>query len=160
MAFSITDVLFNLLVGGAISAALIPVLTGYLAKNKEKEGWKILSIYMNIIFVIILLVCVIGFIFSPEIVGILASKYSNEKKDLTIVLVRILFPSVIFIMFSGILNGVLYSYKRFSAAAFGLPVYNILSVLSIIIFGKYSVKAVVTGIMISAIIFLLINFIF
>ena len=39
MAFKITGLMYDLLVGGAIAARLIPVLSGYIAKKQEKEGW-------------------------------------------------------------------------------------------------------------------------
>jgi putative peptidoglycan lipid II flippase len=49
-SFAVPDLMYTLLVGGTISAALIPVLSGYLEKGEEEEGWKSTSIFINIIF--------------------------------------------------------------------------------------------------------------
>ena len=35
-AFKTTDLMYNLLVGGSIAAALIPVLSGYIVKGREE----------------------------------------------------------------------------------------------------------------------------
>ena len=48
-AFRIPDTLFNLLVAGALASAFIPVFTGYLAKEREDEAWRVASSVMNAI---------------------------------------------------------------------------------------------------------------
>src|SRR6266513_695021 len=48
-AFRIPDTLFNLLVAGALASAFIPVFTGYLAKEREDEAWRVASSVLNAI---------------------------------------------------------------------------------------------------------------
>ncbi|MEN8905675.1 MAG: murein biosynthesis integral membrane protein MurJ [Clostridiales bacterium] len=160
LSFTITDFMFNLLVGGAISAAIVPVLSGFLSKKKEKEGWVAIGTYMNLTFITIIFLSILGIIFTPQIIDIAASKFTPEQKALTVTLTRILFPSVCFIMLAGLTNSVLYSYKKFAAAAFGSSIYNIASVISIITLSKFGVKWIVTGIMISAFIYFMFQFSF
>jgi putative peptidoglycan lipid II flippase len=155
MSFRITDFMYNLLLGGAISAALIPILTGYLARDDEEEGWKAVSTFINVTFIGMTFLSILGIIFSPQIVSFMAPKFSAESKALTVTCTRILFPSVSFIMLAGMTNGVLNSYKRFAAAAYGPSLYNVGSVLSILIFGRYGVEKVVVGIMCSAALYFL-----
>lgn len=149
-AFRTTDIMYNLLVGGAIAAALIPVLSGYLATDREEEGWNAVSTFFNVIFISMLGLSILGVIFAPNIVNVTAPGLNMGTKIVAIHLTRILFPSVSFIMLAGLTNGVLNSYQRFAAAAYGPSVYNIGTVLSILFLSKYGVAKVTFGIMCSA----------
>lgn len=157
MAFTVTDLLYFLLVGGAISAALIPILSGYLARNEEEEGWKAVSSFVNVAFIAITIFAVVGVLFSPQLIQIISPGFMGEKANLTVNLTRILFPSVSFIMVAGLTNGVLNSYQRFAAAAYGPILYNIGSILSIFFFHSYGVEMVAVGIMSSAVIYFVIQ---
>src|SRR3989338_4631495 len=46
-AFRLPNLLFELLVMGALTSAFIPVFTKYLSRNKEKEAWKVVAIIIN-----------------------------------------------------------------------------------------------------------------
>src|SRR5690554_2253167 len=114
-AFRISDLMFYLLVGGAISAALIPVLTGYLAKDDEVNGWKAVSTFINAIIIIMLGVVTLGVLLAPKIVPVIAIGYridtDREQLELVVRLSRILLPSVGFLMLAGTSNGILNSYN-------------------------------------------------
>ncbi|MCX8130351.1 MAG: murein biosynthesis integral membrane protein MurJ [Clostridia bacterium] len=155
MSFRITDFMYNLLLGGAISAALIPVLTGYIAKKEEEDGWKAVGTFINVTFIGMTIISLLGIIFSPQIVNFMAPRFDAQTKALTVTCTRILFPSVAFIMLAGLMNGVLNSYQRFAAAAYGPSLYNVGSAISILLLGRYGVEKVVTGIMCSAAVYFL-----
>lgn len=160
-AFTVPDLMYTLLVGGTISATLIPFLSGYLEKGKEKEGWKAVSTFINIIFAGMILFCLLGIIFAPYIIPAVAPGFAEKNlqtRELAISLSRILFPSVSFIMLAGICNGVLNSYKKFAAAAYGPSVYNIGSTLSIFLFADTkpgSMVKVAVGVACSAAVYFL-----
>lgn len=157
LAFRITDLMYFLLVGGAISAALIPVLTGYIAKNEEEEGWKAVGTFINVTVGAIVIFCILGIIFAPQLVPLVTLGYNKnanpEQLKLVIQLTRILFPSVALLMLAGFVNGVLNSYQRFAAAAYGPSLYNILSALSILFLSRISVQSVAYGVMSSSLIY-------
>ena len=160
-AFTITNLMYNLLLGGAIAAALVPVLSKYVAKNQEKRGWVAVSTFLNFISLLTIVVCVLGMIFSAQIVPLFYNNSNPEAMALAISLSRILFPSVLFLMLAGMVNGVLNSYKRFAAAALGPSVYNLLVALSIWLFGgTYGVEKATIGIMFSALIYFLLQLAF
>lgn len=155
IAFRVTGLMYDLLVGGAIAAALIPILTGYLAKDQEEDGWKAVGTFINIIFIVMSIVCMLGVIFAPQLVPLIAFGFNGETTALTIKITRILFPSVAFLMLAGLANGVLNSYQRFASAAYGPSIYNIGSALSILLLSKRSVESVAYGVMASALIYFL-----
>ena len=162
LAFTLPDLVYDLLAGGAIAAAMIPVLSTYLAKGKEKTGWNAISTFMNITVVIMLILEVIFFVFTDSLLGILAAGYnagSSGDKDLLIRLTRILLLSAPFMMMAGQLNGILNSYKRFAAASFGPVIYNLCTIISIGIFGSKNAELTAWGVVFGAVIFFVFQFI-
>lgn len=156
LAFTLPDLVYDLLAGGAIAAALIPVLSTYIAKNKEGTGWKAVSTFMNLSVIIMLFLEVIFFIFTDGLLGLLAAGYnegSQGDKALLISLTRILLLSAPFMMLAGQLMGILNAYKKFVMAAFGPVVYNICTIISIAAFGATSATLTAWGVVISAAVF-------
>ena len=136
-AFTVPDLVFVLLVGGTISAALVPFLSGKVEKGEEKDGWLAASSFINVISLIMAVICAFGIIFADRIIPAVAPGFagsSPQTMELAVKLSRILFPSVFFIMMAGICNGVLNSYKKFTAAALGPSIYNLGCTLSIYLF--------------------------
>ncbi len=156
-AFRTTDLMYNLLIGGAISAALIPILSGYLARGEEEDGWKAVGTFINVIFLAMLVVSTLGVIFAPWVVSMTASGLEGQVRETTIQLTRILFPSVGVMMLAGMTNGVLNSYQRFAAAAYGPSIYNLGTALSIFVLSRYGVHYVAYGVLASAIMYFLIQ---
>lgn len=165
-AFAVPDLICTLLVGGTISAVLVPFLSGKLETGEEVDGWRAVSSFINIIFISVFLLCIIGVIFAPQLIPVVAPGFSTRSvnaQQLSIKLLRILFPSVIFIMSAGICNGVLNSYKKFAAAAYGYSIYNIGCAISIFVFAdtnEESMIRVALGVAASAAVYFLVQFIF
>ncbi len=156
LAFTLPDLVYDLLAGGAIAAALIPVLSSYLTKNKEKVGWKAVGTFMNLSVILMLVLELIFLIWTDGLLGILApgaNDNPNLDKQQIIGLTRILLLSAPFMMLAGQCNGVLNAYKRFTAAAFGPVAYNLCTIVSIAAFGSISAEFVSWGIVVSAAIF-------
>lgn len=156
MAFTLPDTIYDLLAGGAIAAALIPVLSSYITRGKERIGWKAVSTFMNLTIVFMVILEVVFFIWTDELLSVLAAGYnesSSGDKTLLVDLTRILLLSAPFMMLAGQCNGILNSYKRFAVAAFGPVIYNISTVISIAIFGAVSPKATAWGVVASAALF-------
>ena len=139
-AFRITGLMYDLLVGGAIAAAIIPVLTGYISKKDEENGWKAVGTFINIIMIVMSFVCILGMFFTPQLISLFSGFEGEEQIKLTADIARILFPSVAFLMLAGLSNGILNSYQRFAAAAYGPSIYNIGSIISLIFLSKESYK--------------------
>ena len=160
LAFTLPDLVYDLLAGGAIAAALIPVLSAYLTKGKEKVGWKAISTFMNLTIVVMVVLELIFFFFTDNLLGILAAGYKDGtgNKALLITLTRILLLSAPFMMLAGQFNGILNSYKRFAIASFGPVIYNICTILSIALFGSKSAELTAWGVVFGAMVFFAIQF--
>ncbi|MDR3120152.1 MAG: murein biosynthesis integral membrane protein MurJ [Clostridiales bacterium] len=164
VAFKFPDLMFSLLIGGAISAALVPVLSGSisLGGGDEREGWESVSRFMNLTMALTLVVCAVGAVFAERLVVLFAQGWDPavpedlQKIVMAARLTRVLFPSVAFLMLAGFANSVLYAYQRFAAAAFGPVLYNVLCIASIAFLSGgdagdyYHVDRVVYGVMLSS----------
>lgn len=161
LAFTLPDLVYDLLAGGAIAAAMIPILSGHLAKGEESKGWKAVSTFMNLTIFVMLILEVIFFVFTDGLLGVLAAGYQEGgtgDKGLLISLTRILLLSAPFMMMAGQFNGILNSYKRFAVASFGPVIYNLCTILSIAAFGAKSAKLAAWGVVFGAAVFFAIQF--
>lgn len=154
-AFSIPDFLYYLLVGGALSSAFIPVFSGYIATNKEEDGWDVASTIFNLVMILMLVGIAVGFIFTPQLINILVPGFNKEGFELTVLLTRIMFVQSFFMGLSGISQGILHSYKHFLAPALGSVLYN----LGIIVFGLLFVETMgIMGFTIGVVLGSIVNF--
>ena len=123
-AFRIPDLVYSILVLGALTAGFIPVFINYLQKDK-KEAWYLANSILNIIGTSLIVVCFVLIIFAPWLIKLIAPGFSPEKMALTVKLARVMFLSSFFLGISTILGGILRSFKRFLIYSFGPIMYNL-----------------------------------
>ncbi|MDI3280122.1 MAG: murein biosynthesis integral membrane protein MurJ [Bacillota bacterium] len=134
-AFAVPDLMYYLLVGGALSAAFIPVFTEYLARGEEEEAWRVASSFLNLVVLLLLGFTVLGILFAPLLAPLVAYKFAGEQLRLLVYLMRIMFPAVFFTALAGLGMGVLNSYQHFTLPALGPIVYNIFIILGAYLLG-------------------------
>jgi putative peptidoglycan lipid II flippase len=123
-AFRIPDLVYSLLVLGAISAGFIPVFVGYLEKDKNK-AWYLASSVLNLIGFSLMAIAGLLTILTPWLVKLVAPGFNSEKLDLTIQLTRIMFLSPFFLGLSAVFGGILQSFRRFLIYSLGPVMYNL-----------------------------------
>jgi putative peptidoglycan lipid II flippase len=128
-AFRIPDTLFNLLVAGALASAFIPVFTGYLAKEREDEAWRVASSVMNAIVIMLVAISAILWLLAPWIQPELAQFPDPAQRELSVRLARIMLLSPIFMGLSALFTGILNSYRQFLSGAIAPLVYNFVIIL-------------------------------
>lgn len=136
-AFRIPDLIYNLLILGALSAALIPVFTGLISKEKEKEAWKLLNGILNIAIAFILLISAVLFIFAPYITRIITPGFAPDKMEMVVTFTRVMLLSPLFLGISGIMGGGLISFKRFLVYSIAPVMYNVGIILGVVVFVKF-----------------------
>jgi putative peptidoglycan lipid II flippase len=115
VAYRIPNLLRQLLGEGALSASFIPVFTEYLTTKPKKEAQRLARISGLLLLTVLPILTILGIIFSPIIVRIIAPGFINnpEKLSLTVTLTRILFPFMIAIGLATLALGILNSLRRF-----------------------------------------------
>src|SRR5665647_68977 len=92
-AFRIPDLIYNLMIVGALSAAFIPVFTQYIAEKKEDDAWKLSSGILSLQIYITGALLVFLIIFTPQLMRLVTPGFAGEKMNLTVTLTRIMFLS-------------------------------------------------------------------
>lgn len=156
-AFRIPDFIAMVLMTGAIGVAVIPIFTQNLVKNKE-EAFKYLSNLLNVSLVVLILVCAILFIFTPQLIFLIVPGFSPEKREITISLTRIMFLSPILMGISNIISAILRVFQRFLISALSPLVYNLGSIIGILFFVPVmGISGLAWGIVLGAVLHLIIQ---
>ncbi len=134
-AFALPDLMYQLLVGGALSSAFIPVFTQYLAQDKEEEAWYVASTFINLTGILLFIFMVFGMIFTPSLAPLVGYGFVGEQRQLLVTLMRITFPAVFFTALSGLEMGILNSYQKFTMPALGPIFYNASQILGAYLLG-------------------------
>ncbi len=116
-AFRIPDAIFQLIVAGALSAALIPVYAGYRARGEEDEGWALASSVINLVVLALVGLSAAMAIAAPWLVPIIAPGFDPETTALTVRLTQIMLLSPVFIGLGAVVSGLLQSHGVFGPTA-------------------------------------------
>ncbi|MDI6778163.1 MAG: murein biosynthesis integral membrane protein MurJ [Patescibacteria group bacterium] len=123
-AFRVPDLIYNLLILGALSAAFIPVFTSLIARDEENEAWKLANNLLSVALLVLLVLSAVFAIFTPQLMKIITPGFSGEKMAEVVRLTRIMFLSPILLGVSGIFGGILNSFKRFLIYSLAPIMYN------------------------------------
>lgn len=134
-AFNIPDLMYILLVGGAISAAFLPVFTEYLAKEQHQEAWELASTFISAGTLFLLLFATLGTIFSPWLAPLVAYRFEGEQLALLVYLMRLMFPAVLFTAMAGMAMGIHHAYRHFVMPMVGPIFYNVAIILGAYLLG-------------------------
>lgn len=117
--------LYDLLIGGAISAALIPVFSDYANPSHSHKLGQLASAVLNLLAVLLLLALAPLLFFAPQLMRLFASGFSVQTQELAVGMVRILSVSLVFMGLSGVFTALLYTRQRFILPALGGSLYNL-----------------------------------
>lgn len=131
VAFRIPNLLRRLTAEGAASAAFVPTYVETLQKSGHEEAQRLASIALTFTTIVLVIVTVLGIVFSPWIVMAIASGFAQDpdKLSLTVSLNRVMFPYILFISLVALVGGILNAMGRFAAPA-AAPVILNLSMIS------------------------------
>ena len=159
-AFRIPDLVFNVIILGAISAAFIPIFSNLLVEGGDDEAKKVANTIISTGFVVIFIACVILYFLMPLLIPQLTPYFSIEKVKLTISLSRLLLFSPIIFSISYFFTGILNSYKKFLVTSLAPLLYNLSIILGTLLFSnRYGVWGPVIGVIIGAVFHMLIQLI-
>lgn len=135
VAFRIPNSLRDIVGEGAVNTAIVPVLTEYKARGDDKEFLRVTRVLFNIAFLALSILTVLGILFSPFIVRLIAPGFMDDaaKYVLTVHLNRVIFPYLILIGLTAYFMGVLNALKHFTAPAFGPVLMNAAMITSAVL---------------------------
>jgi putative peptidoglycan lipid II flippase len=124
-AFRIPDLLYGLLIAGALSAAFVPIFTELTTNKKDGEAWRLTSGLLMLLLASLGALAFLGNLFAPGLTDLLAPGFDEEKLALAAGLTRVMLLSPILLGISAVFGGVLMSFKRFVAYSLAPIFYNL-----------------------------------
>jgi putative peptidoglycan lipid II flippase len=135
-AFRIPNFLQNLFGEGVLSASFIPVYARLLASNDKEEARKTAGAVAALLTLSTSILVLLGVLTAPWLIDAIAPGFHGEKRELTVLLVRILFPGAGLLVGSAWCLGVLNSHRKFFISYTAPVLWNVAMIAVMIAFGK------------------------
>ena len=158
-AFRLPNMIFELLVMGALATAFIPVFTTYLSAKGREEAFTMASSVINIGLGIFLIMSLPIIFFTNQVSYFLAPGFTDEQITLMASFTRIMILAQVFPLIIGnFFTGILQSYRNFILPALAPVIYNVGIIIAIIFLTPaIGLYAPVIGVVIGAFLFALIQ---
>ncbi len=136
-ALRIPTMIYDLLVGGILGSALVPVLSEYAALERRAELWQLLSVLMSLVLFLLSLLVLVGEFLTPQLIALQAGGLSPAYRAQAVDLLRLALPVVIFTSVASVLSGALFALRRFAFPAFIGAASNAAIILTALLLGRY-----------------------
>lgn len=134
-ALRIPNLLQNLLGEGVLSASFIPVYARLVSDRDEEEAGQLAGAIAGLLAVLSGTLVVIGVVFAGPLTDLFASGYGPDRRDLTVLLVRIMFPGIGLLVLSAWCLGILNSHRRFFLSYVAPVLWNVAQISALVGFG-------------------------
>jgi putative peptidoglycan lipid II flippase len=135
-AFKVPNFLQNLFGEGVLSASFIPVYSRLLAEGDEEESGRVAGAVGTVLALVASVLVLAGVLAAPWLIWVIAPGFHGEKRDLTVLLVRILFPGAGLLVFSAWCLGILNSHRRFFLSYISPVIWNAAMIGTLVAFGS------------------------
>jgi putative peptidoglycan lipid II flippase len=135
VALRIPNFLQNLFGEGVLSASFIPVYANLLARKDDEESRRTAGAVGALLTLSTAIIVLIGVLATPYLIDAIAPGFHGEKRELSIRLVRILFPGVGMLVLSAWCLGILNSHRRFFLSYAAGVIWNLAMIVTMGIWG-------------------------
>jgi putative peptidoglycan lipid II flippase len=135
-ALRMPNVLQNLLGEGTLSASFIPVYSELLGQGRTKEAGRVAGAMFALLLGIAGVIALLGILLAPLLVSVFTPGFEGERRELTIAVVRILFPMAGVLVLSAWALGILNSHRKFFVPYFAPVLWNAAIIAALIVFGS------------------------
>jgi putative peptidoglycan lipid II flippase len=136
--FRIPNFLQNLFGEGALSASFIPVYAGLLAGGDRRAADRVAGAVASILALLVSVLVLLGVLATPLLIDAIAPGFAGAKRELTIQIVRVLFPGTGLLVLSAWCLGVLNSHHRFFLSYTAPVMWNAAMIAAMMIYGRSS----------------------
>jgi putative peptidoglycan lipid II flippase len=134
-AFRIPNFLQNLFGEGALSASFIPVYAALVARGDRRQADRVAGAVAALLALVIAILVLAGVLATPALIAAIAPGFTGEKRDLTIQIVRILFPGAGLLVLSAWCLGVLNSHHKFLLSYTAPVMWNAAMIATLVAYG-------------------------
>jgi putative peptidoglycan lipid II flippase len=159
IANHVATIVYDLLIAGTVSAALVPVLSEYAQREDQRaEFGKVLGTVMTVAALFLLGSVAILEVFAEPLANFMSAGYPDEARALALVMTQWVLPGVFFMGMSGVVMASLYALNRFVYPAFTSVLFNLaIIVCAFALAGLLGVKALALGLVAGAIAMLMLQ---
>ncbi|MFH1846610.1 MAG: murein biosynthesis integral membrane protein MurJ [Candidatus Omnitrophota bacterium] len=150
VAFRLPNMLRDMVGEGATNAAIVPILTEYRHLRTQEEYWKASRVILNLLLTVLIVLSIIGVVFSPLLVKVIAPGFIGdpEKFKITVFLTRMLFPYILLLGMVAYSKGVLNSLDYFTTPAFAPVVLNATMIFALLVLCPIiGIKGLILGVL-------------
>ncbi len=137
LAYIVPTVINNIVAGSAITAAVLPTLTRYLAAGERDEFWRVASLITNIVLVVTGALTLLGIVLAGPIMLLLAPARSGPTQALAASLLIIMMPTLLLGALLNMLMAILNSLDRFAAPAGVFLALNLGIIVTVVVLSPY-----------------------
>jgi len=140
IAYIIPNLLRRLTAEGAMTSAFIPVFSKLKKQEKREKLWRFANIFFFDLTLVMAVVVVLGIIFSPLLVKLIAFGFKDVpgKLELTILLTRVMFPYIFLVSLAALAMAILNSFHKFFVPAFTPVLFNLCVITAAALFAARS----------------------
>jgi len=153
LAIIVPRSLYDLLIGGHVNSALVPVLSEYAAEEGDRRDlWALVSALLGIVVVTLSALVLVLELLAPQVIGVVASsEASPEVIAQATDLLRVTAPALMFLSLFAVLSGLLYALRRFTWPAFASTVFNgTILLVTVLLYGQLGITAAAVGWLVGA----------
>jgi putative peptidoglycan lipid II flippase len=133
--FRIPNLLQNLFGEGALSASFIPEYAGLRARGDAVEADRVAGAIAGLLSLVVSVVVLVGVLAASWLVNVIAPGFEGAKRELTVRLVRILFPGAGLLVLSAWCLGILNSHRKFFLSYAAPIIWNVAIIVALVVFG-------------------------
>jgi len=146
----VPTLLYDLLIGGMVSSALVPVFSEYAHKD-TRELWRLASLVITLAVVVLAALALIVELAAPLAARLISGGLEANLLAQVANLLRVTVIATLFISLSGIIGGLLQALKRFTLPAFTAAVFNAAIVICALLLGsRYGIASMAIGLLVGA----------
>ncbi|MFN0070149.1 MAG: murein biosynthesis integral membrane protein MurJ, partial [Chloroflexota bacterium] len=156
-AVTVPDIIFQVLAGGAVGSAFIPVFKTYIARDGMDDGWRLARTAMTVAVAVTIPVALLFALIARPLTDLIVPGFDAELKQQTADLMRIMLVSPVLFAVSGFATSVLNSFQRFALTALAPVAYNLSIIAGAVLLRSFGVEGVAIGVAVGALLHLLVQ---
>lgn len=136
-AFRIPNFLQNLFGEGVLSASFIPVYSKLMAQGDHAEARRVAGVVGTLLALVTSVLVLAGILATPWLVDAIAPGFEGAKRDLTVRMVRVIFPGTGLLVLSAWCLGILNSHRRFFLSYTAPVLWSVAMIVAMLFFGGW-----------------------
>ena len=158
IANKVPKMIYDLLVGGMLSAALVPVFSQVTEQKGRPALWALFSRVASLLAIVLAALVLLLEALAPQVAWLLGGGFEPELQAALARMIRILAPAVLMFGLSGVVTGLLYTLRRFTYPAFAAAVFNLgIIIAAPLLAGRLDAYSLAVGVLFGSVLQLLIQ---